>query len=293
MQQLTSVGDRSIRYWLIAPAVLLILLIGLYPLIQLLMTSVQNITMFEDDHSFSGFIHFARLFDDKRLWEAILHTVVFTIVALPIELGLGLLMALLFLDDLPFKKLFLALLILPTVIAPIVAGSIWRLVLDHGFGPVNQILGWIAGREVKILWTIEAQLVWPSILMAEVWQWTPFMFLILLAALSNIDREQLDAAEIDGASWWLTFRKIVLPAIMPVMIVALLIRGLDLVRVFDVVWTMTQGGPGTASETLSIYAYHMAFREFELSYAAAMALLVIVGLTVLLLVLLRRLEVQR
>jgi multiple sugar transport system permease protein len=292
-QPLTSIGDRRIRYALIAPAVFFILLIGLYPLIQLLTTSLQNITMFDQDTSFFGFAHYERLLGDRRLWESIGHTALITAVALPIELGLGLLMALLFLDDLPFKRLFVALLVLPTVIAPIVAGSIWRLVLDHRFGPVNQVIGWFAGREVKLLWTIEPQLVWPAIITAEVWQWTPFMFLILLAALSNVDKEQLEAAEIDGASWGLTFRKIVLPAIAPVMVIALLIRGLDLIRVFDVIWTMTQGGPGTRTETLSIYAYQMAFREFEVSYSAAIALLVIVGLTVLLLALLRRLEIQR
>ncbi|MGF1475998.1 MAG: carbohydrate ABC transporter permease [Geminicoccaceae bacterium] len=292
-QPLTTVGDRAVRYWLIAPAVFVILLIGLYPLIQLFATSVQNITMFEEDRSFQGFVHYARLWNDDRLWQAIGHTALITLIALPLELILGLAMAFLFLEDLPLKRVLVALLVLPTVIAPIVAGSIWRLVLDHRFGPMNQVLGWIAGREVKLLWTIEPHLVWPAILMAEGWQWTPFMFLILLAALANVDREQLEAAEIDGASWWLTFRKLVLPAIWPVMAVALLIRGLDLVRVFDVIWTMTQGGPGTATETISIYAYQMAFREFEVSYSAAIALLVILSLTALLLLMLRRLELQR
>jgi len=281
------------RYLLLVPAIFFILLVGLYPLVQLLVTSVQNITMFEEDRSFHGFVHFARLFDDTRLWEAIGHTIFVTALALPIELLLGLLMAFLFLERMPLKQLWVALLVLPTVIAPIVAGSTWRLVFDHRFGPINQIIAWIAGREVKLLWTIEPVLVWPAILIAEVWQWTPFMFLILLAALSNVDQEQLDAAEIDGAGRWLTFRRIVLPAIWPVMVIALLIRGLDLIRLFEIVWIMTQGGPGTMTETISIYAYHMAFREFEVSYAAAIALLVVVMLTAFLILMLRRLEIHR
>jgi multiple sugar transport system permease protein len=290
---LTTIGDRRVRYLLIAPAVFVILLIGLYPLIQLLITSFQNITMFQDDRGFAGFVHYARLFDDGRLWEAIGHTVFVTAVALPLQLGFGFALALLFLEDFPLKRVLLTLVMLPTVIAPIVAGAIWRLLLDHSFGPVNQVIGWFAGREVQLLWTVEPHLVWPAIIMAEVWQWTPFMFLIILAALSNLDRDQLEAAEIDGAGWWTVFRRLVLPAIAPVLAVALLIRGLDLVRLFDVVWTMTQGGPGTMTETLSIYAYNMAFREFEISYSAAIALLVIVLLTVLLVLLLRRIEVQR
>ena len=285
--------ERVFKYLLIAPAVFIILLIGLYPLIKLIVTSFQNISLFDNDTSYQGFINYARLFDDGRLWESLLHTIVFTLIALPIELVLGYLLALLFLEKLPFKQTLVALILLPTIISPIVAGSTWRLMLDQRFGPVNQIIGWLAGGEVKLLWTVETALVWPAILIAEVWQWTPFMFLLLLAALSNVNKEQLEAAQIDGASRWMTFRRIVLPAILPVMFIAVLIRALDLFRVFDVIWTMTQGGPGTFTETISIYAYKMAFREFEISYSAAIAFLVIFILTAIVVWALRRVEVAR
>jgi len=285
--------ERVFKYLLIAPAVFVILLIGLYPFIKLIVTSFQNISLFDNDTSYQGFINFARLFDDGRLWESLLHTIVFTVLALPIELVLGYLLALLFLEKLPFKQTLVAIILLPTIISPIVAGSTWRLMLDQHFGPVNQIIGWLAGSEVKLLWTVETALVWPAILIAEVWQWTPFMFLLLLAALSNVDKEQLEAAQIDGASRWMTFRRIVLPTILPVMFIAVLIRALDLFRVFDVIWTMTQGGPGTFTETISIYAYKMAFREFEISYSAAIAFLVIFILTAIVVWALRRVEVAR
>ena len=295
MASLSRILDdpKVFKYLLIAPAVFVILLIGLYPLIKLAVTSFQDISMFGADTSFQGGKHYARLLGDDRLWESILHTLAFTAIALPIELILGYLLALLFLERLPGQPFFVALILLPTIISPIVAGSTWRLMLDQRFGPVNQFIGWIVGGEVELLWTIETYLVWPAIMMAEVWQWTPFMFLMLYAALSNVDREQLEAAQIDGASWWMTFRKIVLPAIMPVMVIALLIRGLDLFRTFDIIWTMTQGGPGTMTETISIYAYNMAFREFETSYSSAIAFLVIFILTVLVVWFLRRIEVER
>ncbi len=286
-------NERAFKYLLIAPAILILLLIGLYPFVKLVVVSFQNITMFDDIRSFQGFIQYERLFEDTRLWESLLHTALFTLVALPVELVLGYLLALLFLQKLPFKQVLVAVILLPTVIAPIVAGSTWRLMLDQRFGPINQIIGWFAGGEVKLLWTVDPLLVWPAILIAEVWQWTPFMFLILLAALSNVDQEQLEAAEIDGASRWMAFRKIILPAIAPVMFIAVLIRALDLFRLFDVIWTMTQGGPGTRTETISIYAYQMAFREFEISYSAAIAFLVIFVLTVVVVLALRRVEVAR
>lgn len=285
--------DTAFKYLLIAPAVFIILLVGLYPLIKLVITSVQDISMFGEDLSFQGSLNYARLFSDQRLWESLLHTVLFTLVALPLELVLGYFLAVLFLEKLPFKQILVAIILLPTIISPIVAGSIWRLLFDQRFGPINQVISWFAGEEVKLLWTIDSNLVWPAILIAEVWQWTPFMFLLLYAALSNVDRAQLEAAQIDGASWWRTFRFIVLPAIMPVMFIAMLIRALDLFRVFDVIWTMTNGGPGTLTETISIYAYNLAFREFEVSYTAAIAFLVIFILTVIVVWLLRRVEVAR
>ena len=249
--------------------------------------------MFGEDLSFQGALNYTRLFEDVRLWESLLHTVIFTLIALPIEVVFGYLLALLFLGKMPYKQVFVAIILLPTIISPIVAGSTWRLMFDQRFGPINQIISWFAGGEVKLLWTIETALVWPAILIAEVWQWTPFMFLLLYAALSNVDREQLEAAQIDGASWWMTFRRIVLPAILPVMFIAMLIRALDLFRLFDVVWTMTSGGPGSYTETISIYAYQMAFREFEISYSSAIAFLVIFFLTVVVVWLLRRVEVAR
>ena len=115
-------------------------------------------------------------------------------------------MAYLFLDRMPGRPIFVALLLLPTVISPIVSGATWRLLFDNRYGPINQIIGWIAGRPVPIVWIVNPDAVYPAILICEIWQWTPFMFLILLAALSNVDRSQLEAAELDGAPWWMTFR---------------------------------------------------------------------------------------
>ena len=197
------------------------------------------------------------------------------------------------LERLPGKQIFVALLILPTVISPIVAGAAWRLLFDNRFGPINQIISWFAGEPVAILWTVNPSFVYPAILITEVWQWTPFMFLLLLAALSNVDRSQVEAAQIDGASYWRIFFKIMLPAIKPVMFIAILIRALDLFRLFDMVWALTKGGPGTRTETISIYAYVQGFRQFETSYTAAIAFLVIVLLSIVVILALRKMEITR
>jgi multiple sugar transport system permease protein len=286
-------GERSFKYLLAAPSILVLLLIGLFPFVYLVVVSFQGITMLELDTGFVGLRNYAQLLRDSRLWQALLHTVILTAIALPIELVLGLALAQLFLDPLPGRPVFIALLVLPVVVSPIVSGATWSLMFDNRFGPINQIIGWIAGRETPLLWTINPDLVYPAILAAEVWQWTPFMFLLLLAALANVDSSQLEAAAIDGAGYWRTFRGIVLPAIWPVMAIAILIRVLDLFRLFDIVWALTKGGPGTRTETISVFTYVKGFQQFEISYTAAVALLIIVLLSVAVLTALKRVQLSR
>ncbi|MEQ8966788.1 MAG: sugar ABC transporter permease [Azospirillaceae bacterium] len=287
--------DRHFRRLIVAPAVLVLLLIGLFPVVYSLIVSFQKINRRVEDTSFQGFDNYARLFGDDRFWESILHTGAITVIALPLELVLGLLLAWLFLEKLPGRQVFVALLLMPAVMAPFVAGAIWRLMFDNIFGPINQILGWIAGEPQNVMWLVNNDpfTVYGAILVCEVWQWTPFMFLILLAALSNVDRSLLEAAEIDGASGWRVFRRIVLPAIRPVVLVALTIRGLDLIRLFDIVWALTRGGPGNMTETVSVFAYVKGFERFDISTTAALTFVVIVSLSIMLFVLLRRVEIGR
>jgi multiple sugar transport system permease protein len=288
-----AVGAGAFRYTLIAPAVFILLAFGLFPFLYAVVVSFQKLSLLDQYTSFQGFLNYARLFQDQRLWNAVLHTLAITAVALPLQLVLGLLLAHHFLAERPLKRLFVALLIIPSVISPMVAGSMWRLMFDDRYGPINQIIGWILGEHVSILWTIQAAWAYPAIIICDVWEWTPFMFIILLAALSNVDGEQLDAAAIDGANAWQSFRYVSLPAIWPVMMIALLIRGLDLVRLFDLVWQLTRGGPGSDTETISIYMFVRGFQEFETSYAGAMVVVLLILFTAALVVALRRMEIAR
>ncbi len=291
--RLSVFSDRHFKYWMIAPAILVLLLVGLFPLIYSLVVSFQNITMTETDNSFAGLLNYRQLFRDVRLWQALGHTLLIAAFALPLELILGFLLAQLFLDKLPGRQIFVALLVLPTVLSPIVAGATWRLMFDVRFGPIGQILSFLAGSPVNILWTVNPGYVYPAIIICEVWQWTPFMFLLLLAAISNVDPSQLEAAELDGASYWRVLRQIILPAIGPVVAIAVLIRGLDLFRVFDIIWALTEGGPGSMTETISLYTYVSGFVQFDTSYTAAVAFLVVAILTLIVTLALRRTELVR
>jgi multiple sugar transport system permease protein len=291
--RLSASSDRYFKYLTIAPAIFILLLVGVFPLIYSLVVSFQNITMTEVDTSFHGLLNYKQLFRDTRLWQALGHTTLITAVALPLELIFGFLLAQLFLDKMPARQVFVALLVLPTVLSPIVAGATWRLMFDVRFGPIGQILSAIAGEPVTILWTVNPSFVYPAIIVCEVWQWTPFMFLLLLAALSNVDQSQLEAAELDGASYWRQLRQIVIPAIKPVVAIAVLIRGLDLFRIFDIIWALTEGGPGSMTETISLYTYVIGFTQFDTSYTAAVAFLVVAILTIIVTYILRRMELVK
>jgi len=286
-------GRRGTGLAFVAPAIFIMLLVGLFPFLWAVVVSFQDITGSNPNGSWVGLAQYEKLVSDPRVWAALGRTMLILAVALPIEVILGLLLAMHFQADRPFKRLYVALLVLPAIVSPMVAGSMWRLMLDHKFGPFNQIIGWIAGHPIVLLWTVKPHLAYWAILIAEVWQWTPFMFIILMAALANVQREQLEAAEIDGAGRFRVFFKIVLPAIMPVLSIAILIRALDLFKIFDMVWQLTRGGPGTKTETLSIFMFVKGFQSFETSYTAALVVVLLILLSVIVTFALRRMEIAR
>ena len=189
------------KYLAITPAMVVILLIGLFPLVYTLVVSFQNINMLEEDTSFSGLLNYSRLLQDARFWQALLHTVMFTAIALPIELVLGLLLAYLFLERMPGRQVFVALLVLPMVISPIIAGATWRLLFDNRFGPINQIIGWIAGEPSPILWTVNPSFVYPAILIAESLAVDAVHVPVAAGGLCQRRPVALEAAEIDGAGF--------------------------------------------------------------------------------------------
>jgi len=288
-------AGRSVRpgFWYVAPAVFILILIGLLPIFWSIWVSLLNLTGSNRDGTFIGLRNYARIFSDEKLGWSLVRTLMIMAVALPIQLVLGMLLALHFQAEKPLKKLFVTLLVLPAVISPMVAGSMWRLMFDHKFGPVNQIISFFTEKPVVLLWTIRGDLPFWSIIITEVWQWTPFMFIILMAAISNVDRDQMNAAAIDGARPHQIFRHVVLPAIWPVLIIALLIRGLDLFRIFDSVWQLTRGGPGNRTETISVFMYIRGFQGFDTSYIAAVVVVLAVVLSAIVMLAVRRVGLDR
>lgn len=285
-------SERHFPFLVLLPALAFLFLISVFPLVYNLVVSFQRLSMFEADTSFAGFENYRELLADDRFWGSLVNTLIFAGLALPAQVVLGVAMAHLFSRDFPLKRVFVALLLLPAMISPIVAGSSWKLMFDNRYGPVNQIIGWFAGEDVTVIWTVDPMFVYPAILIVEIWQHTPFVFLLVLAAYANVDRELIESAELEGASGWTIFRRIILPAIRPVLVVVITIRALDLFRLFDIVWILTRGGPGTRTETVSMYAYQQGFVEFETSYAAAMSFVILAILFAATVAALRRIGVR-
>lgn len=259
---------RVVRLWLILPAVAAIIAVSVLPAAYALFVSLQP--------SPSGF---QALQADPRFWEAIRRTLVLASVALPVELGLGLGLAAALAGRMPGRSVFVALLALPALVSPVIFGSAWRILMNNNYGPLNQVLGWITGHAVVALWTQESELVYPAILIADVWQWTPFMFVLILAGLTGIDRNLREVVEINDVGPWRYFLRIVLPALWPAIAIAVFVRALDLLRLFDVVWTLTRSGPDGQTQTLSVFAYEELLRGSDASATAAMAFAVIVAFT--------------
>jgi multiple sugar transport system permease protein len=260
-----SVSDRSLAYLLLAPTIAVLFALTIYPLIYSIKISLQG------ESGNWTILNFTRLVSDQFFLTALIHTVVYAAIALTFEFLIGLALALLLSTQMRGRSVFRSLLLVPMMLPAVVVGVVWRLMLNSNFGAVNGTLKGIGINTDALTWTGSPKLAMASVIVADVWQWTPFMFLILLAGLQAIPQEPYEAALIDGASAWQTLRHVTLPLLKPAILIALLLRTMDLLRVFDQIFILTEGGPGFATETVSLYIYRTAFRFSNFGYAAAMS----------------------
>lgn len=254
---------------LILPAVLIMLFIGIFPLFYSLGISFFRWEPKLPGRPFIGFRNYADLLTNDEFWSALKVTGLLFVSAVALEFFIGLGLAMLLVEPIRGRRLFMPLLMLPVMMVPVVVGFTWRMLWDPLYGPINQILGWIAGHQVKISWLTNAKTAFYAILITEVWQWTPFMFLVMLAGLTSINPELQEAASIDGATNWKIFWRILIPVIRPVILVAVLFRTIDVIKLFDIIYVSTGGGPGYATQPITFYLYRMGARFFRMGYTAA------------------------
>jgi len=252
----------------IAPALAVLLALSIYPLLYSITISLQQETAGGVVWSLGNF---SRLFSDNFFLTAMVHTFIYAAAALSCEFLLGLGLALLLNSKMRGRGLFRASLLVPMMLPAVVVGVVWRLMLNPDFGAINGTLRRFGINTESLTWTASPKLAMLSVIAVDVWQWTPFVFLVLLAGLQAIPEEPYEAALIDGSSRWQTFWHVTLPLLKPSILIVLLLRTMDLLRVFDQIFILTEGGPGFATETISLYIYRTAFRFFDFGYAAAMS----------------------
>lgn len=278
---LKAVKHRKHRFKLtkwgfVLPAAICVLLLTIFPLIYSLSSSFRNIYPMQQDKPFVGLKNFSEVLRDYDFLHSLLMTLAISVCAVVIELMIGMIVAVCTSQIRRGRAIVVALSLLPVFMVPVVIGYMWRYLLAAQFGPVNQILGWILQREIQFDWLNTKVGSFTGVVMADVWQWSPFMFLVLFAGMSNVLPEIYEASSVDGCSPWQTFKNITLPLIKPALLIAVTIRAVDTLKIFDTVWSMTQGGPGTFSQTMSMNIYLLGFQQFRLGYASAASYIVMI-----------------
>jgi multiple sugar transport system permease protein len=217
---------------------------------------------------------------DSRFVEAVVRTILISVVCLALEFTIGLGLAVIFLREFRGKVVFFSILLTPMMILPVVVGyTFWMLFQSNG--PLNQIIALFVGGAATPEWFRSAPLAIVTVIVTEVWHWTPLFFLILLSGLNAVPENPVRAAIILGASPRQVFWRVILPILKPVIVVAFVIRAMEVIKLFDEVFMLTRGGPGSSTETISLYIYKLAFNDFQLAYGAAAAFIVLIGTLVL------------
>lgn len=281
--------DQNIRYIFSLPAALFVLLMVIFPLgytawISLHEWSMSSVT----PPSWVGVGNYAELLADSRFWNAVLNTLVFSFGTVFTETILGVAIAVLLNRRFRLKNVVRTLFLLPMVATPVAVAMVWQLIYEPTVGLANYLL-----RNLGLppqLWLTSLGTVLPSLMIVDIWEWTPMITLIVLAGMTTLPQEPYESAIVDGATRWQIFRMITLPLLIPTIVVAMLLRMIDALKTFDLIYATTQGGPGIASETLNIYGYVLGFNFFKMGLGSAliMLFLLLVALVSLLFIYLRK-----
>jgi multiple sugar transport system permease protein len=282
MRTLGNYFERNARWLFPLPALLALLILIVLPVLANFVISLHD-WFIGRPPTFIGLENFSEALGDRRFWNGIRNTFYFTGLAVPLQLLIGLAIAVLFNREMPGKGLIRTIILLPMVATPVAIALIWALMFNPSLGVLNYFLESLG--LARSLWVADASLALPSLVLVDIWQWTPMVALILLAALQGVPSEHYEAARIDGANGWQAFRHVTLPAIRGAVVVALILRSIDALKTFDIIYVITAGGPGIATETLNVFAFKAGFEFFRAGYAASLLIFLmflVLGVAILL-----------
>jgi len=250
----------------IVPALILVLAVIIFPWIFTVWMSVHDwdIGM---ERSFLGLENYTKLVQDQRFLESIVRTLYYTGLAVVLPAILGVLAAVIFHQDFPFRGLLRGIFIMPLMATPVAIALVWTMMFHPQLGVLNYLLS-LVGIPPQ-LWVYSRDTVIPALVLVDVWHWTPLVMIIVLGGLAALPTEPYESALIDGANKWQMFWHITFPLVLPFLMVAVIIRAIDALKAFDTIFVITQGGPGTASETINIYLYLQAFAFYKIGHASA------------------------
>jgi ABC-type sugar transport system permease subunit len=266
-------SDRRLAWLLTAPPVLIVLGIAIFPLGWTIRESLHrhDLRMPWLGQPFVGAANYVELAHDARFWGALAHTFFFSVISVTLELVLGLALALAMHRAARGRGLLRAAILVPWAIPTVVAALVWRFMFDGRAGIASALLVEAGVTDQPVVWFLHAATAWVPVILADVWKSTPFVALLLLAGLQGIDPALYEAASVDGASAWQRLRHITIPLLAPAIVVALIFRTLDAFRVFDLVYVLTNGGPGVSTEPIALYTFDVLLQNLRFGYGAALA----------------------
>jgi multiple sugar transport system permease protein len=290
--RLGATPQERLAYRLLLPVLGVVFVIVLIPFVVALISSLRA----DGDGPFVGGENFARALSNPLLYDALQATGIYALIVLPTEILLGTALALLVHRSVQSPNVRAAIFvfaIVPIVIPPVGLGVIARLIYAPDYGALNHLLQLSGLIQREIPWLSQPTTAMLSVASVDIWQWTPFVYLVMFAGLQTVPRESLEAAQVDGASGWQQFFRIELFYLRPLLLLVLFLRSADVLRAFDHIFVLTGGGPGTATQLLSLYLYRIGFKFFNTGEAAALAIMVLVGMSLLFSGVARLLPVER
>jgi multiple sugar transport system permease protein len=265
--------ERNLAWLLIAPMLLMFVIFALIPSITAILYAFSHITLHRSGmlRTFVGFENFARVIDDPLVRQSAVTTLKWALTVTSVEILLGLGLALLLSHGVRGRAIFTSLLIIPIIMPPVSVSIMWFFMYDYNFGILNFLINQVGFPSVR--WLSDPNIALYAMMVVDVWQATPFAFLLLYAAILSLPRDPYEAASIDGASRWHIFKTVTLPLLLPVLGIVVLLRLIDAARIFDKIFVMTRGGPGSSAYTTTLNIYVEAFDKYDFGYASAISFL--------------------
>lgn len=266
--------ERLLPAFMLTPALVVLAALTLFPIGYVIYLSLTDLGVNAPDGAFIGLDNYTTIFSDSAFWDSVRVTGLFTGSAVAVEFLLGFGIALLLNRKLRGLGLVRSLMLLPMVMTPVIVALAWRMLYSPTYGVFDYVLSLVGIGQPD--WLSNSHTALAAVIAVDVWQWTPFMFLLLTAGLHSLPSEPFEAARVDGAGRLSIFRFLTLPLMRNIIVIALIFRAIDAFDTFDIIWVLTNGGPGTITQTLTIYSYFQSFRWFNFGYGAGLSVLMLV-----------------